>query len=91
MSFTKNMGKNLSSNYGQKLLDIAKKSTIDVTKTASKRAIQQTAEPTGDLIGNKIVSKKSSTHLQNNKANDESEAAKEDTCLQKKDNKLLMN
>ena len=91
MSFTKNMGKNLSSNYGQKLLDIAKKSTIDVTKTASKRAIQKTAEPTGDLIGNKIVSKKSSTLSQNNEANDESEAAKEDTCLQKKDNKLLMN
>ena len=33
----KNIGKNLSNKYGQKLLDTAKKSTIDATKTASKR------------------------------------------------------
>ena len=32
-------------------------STIDAIKTASKRAIQKTAEATGDLIGNKIVYK----------------------------------
>ena len=38
--------------YGQKLLDSAKKSTTDAIKTASKRAIQKTAEATGDLIGN---------------------------------------
>ena len=38
-SFTKNIGKNLSNKYRQKLLDSAKKSTTDViTKTASKRA-----------------------------------------------------
>ena len=55
LSFAKNMGKNLSNKYSQKLLDRAKKCTTDVTKTASKRAIQKTAEPTGDLIGNKIV------------------------------------
>ena len=30
LSFTKNMGKNLSYKYGQKLLDSAKKSTTDV-------------------------------------------------------------
>ena len=40
LSFTKNMGKNLSNKYGQKLLDSAKKSTKDAIKTASKRAIQ---------------------------------------------------
>ena len=34
-----------------------KKSTTDPIKTASKRAIQNTAEATGDLIGNKIADK----------------------------------
>ena len=43
MDFCKNMGKkNLSSKYGQKLLDSTKKSTTDAIKTASKRAIQKT-------------------------------------------------
>ena len=51
------MGKNLSNKYGQKLLDSAKKSTTDAIKTASKRAIQKTAEATGDLIGNEIADK----------------------------------
>ena len=32
-------GKNLSNKYGQTFLDSAKKSTTDVIKTASKRAI----------------------------------------------------
>ena len=72
LSFAKNMGKNLSNKYGQKILDTAKKSTTDAIKTASKRAIQKTAEATGDLIGNKIadkitsVSKKSNKKLPNN-------------------------
>ena len=93
LSFAKNMGTYLSSKYGHKLLDSAKKSTTDAVKTASRRAIQKTAEATGDLIGNKIadkitsISKKSSTELrstelhskklQNNEANDEPEAPKE--------------
>ena len=55
--FPKNMGKNLSNKYCGKLLDSAKKSTIDAIKTASKRAIQKTIEATGDLIGNKIPSR----------------------------------
>ena len=73
LSFAKNMGKSLSNKYGQKLLDSAKKSTTDAIKTASKRAIQKTAEATGDLIGNKIadkitsVSKKSTKELPNDK------------------------
>ena len=33
------------------------KSTTDVIKTASKRAIQKTEEATGDLIDNKIADK----------------------------------
>ena len=57
LSFAKNMGKSLSNKYGQKLLDSAKKSTTDAIKIASKRAIQKTAEATGDLIGNKIADK----------------------------------
>ena len=74
------MGKNLINKYGQKLLDSAKKSTTDAIKTASKRAIQKTAEATGDLIGNKIadkitsVSKKSATELHSKELpNDETE------------------
>ena len=70
--FAKNMGKNLSNKYGQKLLDNAKESTADPIKAASKRAIQKTAEVTDDLIGKKIaekitsVSKISTKALQNN-------------------------
>ena len=51
------MDKSLSNKYGQKLLNSAKKSTTDAIKTASKRAIQKTAEATGDLIGNKTADK----------------------------------
>ena len=57
MSFAKNMGKSLSNKYGQKRIDSAKKSTPDAIETASKRAIQKTAEATGDLIGNKTTDK----------------------------------
>ena len=53
----KNMGKKLSNNYSQKILDTFKKSTTDAKKTASKRAIQKAAEATGDLTGNKIADK----------------------------------
>ena len=59
-SFPKNMVKSLSNEYGQKLLDSAKKSATDAIKTALKRVIQKTAEATGDLIGNKIADKMTS-------------------------------
>ena len=55
LSFAKSIGKSLSNKYGQKLLDSDNKSTTDVIKTKLKRAIQKTAETTGDLIGNKIA------------------------------------
>ena len=77
------MGTHLTNKYGQKLIDTAQKSTADTIKTASKRAIEKTAEATADLIGNKTadkitsISKKSSKELQNNKANDEIEIPKE--------------
>ena len=55
----KNISKSLSSKYSpgmlamhQNLLDHAKQSASDALKTASKWAIQKTAEATGDLIGN---------------------------------------
>ena len=57
LSFAKNICKNLSNKYGQRLRDSAKKSTRDAIKAASKRAIQKTAEATGDLVGNKIADK----------------------------------
>ena len=47
----------MANRYGQKLLDSARKSTTDAIKIESKRAIQKTAEATGDLIGNKIADK----------------------------------
>ena len=56
LSFAKNM----STKYGQKHFDTAKKSTTDAIKIASKRAIQKTAEAVRDLIGNKIADKKTS-------------------------------
>ena len=75
MSFAKDMDKNLSNKYGQKLLYSAKKPTTDAIKTASKRAIQKTAEATGDLIGNKIAGKKTSVSKKFD-ANSEIEAPK---------------
>ena len=54
LSFAKNIGKNLSKKYGEKLVDGAKKSAADALKIASKRAIQKTAEATEDLVGNTI-------------------------------------
>ena len=57
LSFAKNMGKNFTNKYGQKLFDSAKKSTTVAIKTPSKRAIQKTAEATVGLIGNKIADK----------------------------------
>ena len=58
-----------------KLLDSAKKSATDAIKTASKRAIQETAEATSELIGNKTadkitsVSKKKCNNNNNNNNN----------------------
>ena len=52
MSFARSM----SNRHGKKLVDTAKKSATDTTKT-SKRAIQKTAEATGELVGNKIANK----------------------------------
>ena len=64
LSFAKNIGthaakvaENISNKYSQKLVDTAKKFATDAIKTASKRAIQKTAEATRYLVGNKIADK----------------------------------
>ena len=78
LSFAKNIDKNLSNKYGQKLIDSEKKSTMDAKKTTSKRTIQKTAETTGDLIANKIADKITSVltkkTAKNDNANDEIDA-----------------
>ena len=40
-SFAKNIGKNLSCKYSQKLLDHAKQSAADALRTSSKRVIKK--------------------------------------------------
>ena len=42
-SIGKNISKNLSGKYSEKLLDHAKQSATDVPKTSSRRVIQKTA------------------------------------------------
>ena len=97
LSFAKNIGKSLSNKYGQKLFDSAKKSTTDAIKTASKRAIQKTAEATGDLIGNTIADKIPSISKKPSNDDDDDDDVELTThkkryiYLQKKDSKLLMN
>ena len=60
LSFAENIGKNIRKSkhlrdvYNQKLFDHVKQSPTDAFKTTSKRVVQ-TAEATGDLIGNKIA------------------------------------
>ena len=101
LSFVKNLGthatkvaKNLNNKYGQKLADSAKKSATDALKVSGKRAIQKTAEASGDLVGNLIadkitsISKKQVNHTQMWLA---MKYQKKDVYLHKKDKKLLMN
>ena len=96
MSFPKSKGTQLSSKYCKKYPDSAKNSTADATKTNSKRAIQNTAEATGALIGNKSDDKiksvfKKSKKLENNEVNDEETPKERYISPGKKNNKLLMN
>ena len=46
-----------SDKFGKKLMDTAAKKGIDAAKTASKWAVQKTADATRDLIGNRIADK----------------------------------
>ena len=76
------MGKILSNKYGQKLLDSAKKSKTDAIKTA----FQETAEATGNLIGNKIADKITSVSKKSTKElpNDETEVDVERAATKKR-------
>ena len=101
LSFAKNMGthgtkvaKNLSNKYSQKLLHTATKKL----KTSSKRAIQKTADATGDLIGNKIadkitnVSKKSTKELPNDETEvDEKRATTKKRHLSPKERQQIID
>ena len=53
MSFARTFG----DKCGKKLMDTTTNTGIDAAKTASKRVLQEPAEATGDLIGNKIADK----------------------------------
>ena len=50
LSFARKFG----DKYGKKSMDTATKTGIDSAKTVSKRAVQETAEATGDLIADEI-------------------------------------
>ena len=63
LCFAKNIPKSISNKCNQKLVDSGKKSASDAIETASKRAIQETAKSTGDLIGNKIADKITSVSI----------------------------
>ena len=69
------------------LLIVLKKSATDTFNFASKRAIQKTAEATGDLVGDKTANKITSI---SKKAASEphSNAASNDMYLNKKDKKI---
>ena len=79
--------KKLGNKYGKKIVDTAAKIGMDPAKTTSKRVVQKTAEATGDLIGNKIADKITSTGKPKEK---ETKKQKKFIFYQKKDNKLLM-
>ena len=73
LSFAKNIAENIISNYDKKLVGSAKKFAADARKTVSKRVIQKRAEATGDLIGNKIADKITSTSKKSPKEFDSKE------------------
>ena len=88
----KNISKNISSKYSQKLLDLAKKSPTDALKNDSTRAIQKTAEATVDLIGNKIahkITRVSNTSAKNNPETNEEEILRERYMSQKLRQKVI--
>ena len=55
LSFAKNIGKNLSNKYSQKLINSTKKNYNRCNKNWIKKCNSKKAEATGDFIGNKIA------------------------------------
>ena len=66
-------------------MDTATKTGIDTAKTASKRVVQKTAEPTGYLIGNKIPDE--ITSVGKSKSKEKKMKQKRFVFHQKRDNK----
>ena len=102
LSFARNLGthatkvaKNFNNKYGQKLADSTKKSATDALKIAGKRAIQKTAEASGDLVDNfiadKITSIKKKQQLSHTQMQLTMKHQKKDIYLHKKDKKILIN
>ena len=102
LSFAKNMGKSLTNKYNQELLDSSQKSTTDAIKTSSERAIQKTAEGTGDLIVNKnadkitsIFKKPSNNNNKNNNNNNNNDGAALTThkkrCISPEERQQIVN
>ena len=85
------LSKNLNSKYSQKLLDYAKQSATDALKTVSKRAIQKTAEVTGDLIENKMITLQESQKLHHRIIQKQlrKKQLEKDIYLQKKKQKII--
>ena len=80
--------------YGKKLMNTATKTGIDAAKTASKGVVQETAEATGDLIGNKIADKitsigKSKNKQKKDKMNEMNE--KEEICIPPEKRQQIIN
>ena len=105
LSFVKNMGKNIGQNmcktlsgaYSQIIFDHAKQSATYLLKTASKRAIEKSAEATDDLIVNNSESLELShrvvqrqVQMKQKKLHMIKKYLKKDIYLQKKGRKLLM-
>ena len=53
--------------YDKKIIDTATKTGIDVSKTASKKVVHETAEATGGLTGNKTPDRYTSVIVENSK------------------------
>ena len=88
----------MSNKYSQTLLDIAKKSSADAIKSSSKRAIQKTADATGNFIGNKTAGKITSIskspqntlkELHSKTDENEIKIPKERYILQKKEQQII--
>ena len=85
---------------GEKIMDTATKTGMDAAKTTSKRVVQKPAGATGDLIGNKIAHKITSTGKpkEKEKAKEieeiyfppEKRQQRKFKFYEKKDNRLLM-
>ena len=92
-NFGKNRSKNVSNKYSHKGLDHTKQSATDALKTTSKRAIQETAEATCDLIGNKIadkITRVSKASPKNNLKTNEEETLREKSITPQLRQKILM-